>query len=832
MFVKTEKPGTAGPAGVMTRVILGGSKVKQHLLRSTALGIVGIAVLSGAGASAQTILEEITVTAERRTESLTRVPVAVSSLSGARLEAQQVNTVEDVQKFVPSLSFGKGGTNRNSNLSLRGVGTISFSVGAEPSVSTLVDGVVLARAGQAFTELYDLQRVEVLKGPQGTLYGKNASSGVVHFISKGPSEELEGQVSTLFAEDGEYRVRGMVSGPLSDSIGIRVNGFYGSLDGIVRNVAQGRDVEGYERYGARTILDFNPGDRFRARLIADWSKTDDDCCAEFVRRDDGSIRAKAVLLGGATLPTGEGPIKEGAINAAQRTQNETYGFSLDMGYDYDGFSLTSISSYREWDNVERQDIDDGPFGATERDGDIQSGITLGSVDGVLVGQATARDFGPQTWEQWTQEVRIASDESGPFRWQGGIYLGFSNVDRQFSRFDALCINDPNGLLGGVDISGLSATSMCPTTNIVLPSATAFMTVDNDTYAIFGHGTYEFDEQWSLTGGVRLTHDQISFSHIRERVGDEFRDILGNQDGNPNNDGGVFALQVDQGLETGKAKNTNLSGSVSLNYQWDEDLFVYAKYSRGYKGPAFNNFFNALNAENLGFTRTPDFNGSFTPIDAESSNAYELGFKWELDRAVLTVTGFRQDYQNFQANSFIITAGAVTTNLTNAGDVTTQGIEFEVRADLSDTLTAYGGVTFADAEIRNFCKGFDSTLVGQTCNPRKGEDLPFAPKVKGSFTLDYDRPVGNGINLLVSNNIVFQSESFGALNENPNEQIDGYFLYNASVGVSFDEGKYELRVFGKNLFDQSYIVATNEGGAVARLPRDQERYFGVQLRAGF
>jgi iron complex outermembrane receptor protein len=597
-------------------------------------------------------------------------------------------------------------------------------------------------------------------------------------------------------------------------------------------VTQDRDVDGYERYGARAMLDFKVTDRLFTRLTADYSETNDNCCAEFVRRDDGSIRAQAVLMGGATLPTGEEAIKFAAINALQRSDNENIGFALDSTYDFDGFSLTSISSYREWDNTERQDIDDGPFGATERDGDDPANITLDSVDGVLVGQPTARDFGPQTWEQWTQEFRISSDDDARFTWQAGAYLGFSNVDRQFSRFDALCVNDPGGLIGGVDIGGLGATDFCPTSNIVLPSATADMTIDNDSYALFGHGNYNIDEKWSVTGGIRFTYDEISFTHQRERVGDEFIDILGNQDGNPNNDGGVFALQTDQSLQSGSTDNANLSGTFSVNYQASENLFVYAKYARGYKGPAFNNFFNALSAESLGLEQTADFNGSFTPIEGETSNAYELGFKWQLDRAVFSVVGFRQDYSNFQANNFVITAGAVTTNLTNAGDVRTQGIEFEGSADLSEHFSIYGGITFADAEINDFCAGLDLTRLGGNCDPRKGEDLPFAPKIKGSVTLDYDRPVGNGMALLVSNNLVFQSESFGALNENPNERIDGYYLYNASIGVSFDEGRYEVRVFGKNLFDQSFIVATNEGGAVARLPRDQSRYFGVQLKAGF
>lgn len=800
-------------------------------LATTSVLAMGLATVAPAAAQ-DTVLERIVVTAQKREEKLTKVPVAVSSVSGGALEAAQVLNVEDVQKLVPSLSFGKGGTNRNSNLSLRGVGTISFAIGAEPSVSTLVDGVVLARAGQAFTEVYDLERVEVLKGPQGTLYGKNASSGVVHFISRGPSEEFEASVSGLWAEDGEYRVRGTISSPLSDTVGIRVNGFFGDFGGVVRNVTQGRDVEGYERFGFRAILDFEPTDRFRARLTADYSETDDLCCAEFMRRDDGSIRATSVLLGGATLPVGEERIREGAINAEQSTENENYGGSLTMDYDTESLTITSITAYREWYNVERQDIDDGPFGATERDGDDPANITLASVDGVLVGQATARDWGPQTWTQWSQELRVASEGNETLEWQLGAYIGGSGVDRIFARYDALCINDPMGLIGGVDLSGLGPTDMCPASNIQLPSARADMTIDNQTYAVFGHGTYYFNERFSATGGIRFTRDRIDFTHIRERVGDDYIDILGNNNGNNNDDGGVFALQVDQGLESGRITNTNISGTISLNYDVNDEMFVYVKYARGYKGPAFNVFFNARNAENLGFERTPDFNGSFTPINPETSNAYEIGFKWELERAVVSITGFRQDYSDFQANNFILTAGAVTTNLTNAGDVRTQGIEFEFFADLTEKLSVFGGVTLSDAEIQDFCTGFDSTTVLEDCDPRTGEDLPFAPKVKGAFTADYTIPVGNGGDFIISNNVTFQSEAFTALNENPAQLIDGYFIYNASLTLSLMDGQFEARVFGRNLLNQFYIVSTNEGGAVARLPRDLARFFGVQLTGRF
>ncbi|MEM1103813.1 MAG: TonB-dependent receptor, partial [Pseudomonadota bacterium] len=707
----------------------------------------------------------------------------------------------------------------------------------------VVDGVVLARAGQAFIDLYDLERVEVLKGPQGTLYGKNASSGVVQFVSRGPSEEFEASVDGFWAEDAEYRVKGAVSGPVNDMVGVRLNAFYGNFDGFVNNLALNEDVYGYERFGVRGMVEFTPTDTFTARLTADYADADDDCCSEVVRADNGGIRAFAAQQGGVVFPDGEGALTTTASNAAQVTENEHIGVALNADWDIGAFTLTSITAYREWENVERQDIDDGPFGATERDGDDPANITLASVDGVLVGQGTARDFGPQTWTQWSQELRLASQDNDVFEWQVGLFYYTSEVDRQFSRFDALCIDDPTGAIGGVDLSGLAATDLCPTSNIQLPSATAFMTVDNESYAAYGHGTWFATDRLSFTGGIRFTRDEISFTHERERVGDEYIDILGNNDGNPNNDGGVFALQVDQGLESDSQDNNNVSGSFSVNYDVSDRLFTYIKYSRGYKGPAYNVFFNARNGENLlGRPLTadddPNFNGSFTPIDAETSNAYEIGFKWTFDNAYVSVAAFRQDYSDFQANNFIITAGAVTTNLTNAGDVRTEGLEIEFLADPTDNLSLYGGVTFADAEIQDHCASLSAVDLeaaianGTPCSTNKGVDLPFAPKMKGSFNAEYSVPLSPTVDLEIVNGVSFQSESFGVLGEPDAQRIDGFYIYNAQVGLSFLDDQYTVAVFGRNLFNQSYIAATNEGGEVARLPRDQERYFGVRAAARF
>ncbi|MCJ7592465.1 MAG: TonB-dependent receptor plug domain-containing protein, partial [Woeseiaceae bacterium] len=314
-------------------------------------------------AYAQSIIEEIIVTATKREENIGTVPVAVTAVSGSTIDSAGFTTLEGIQALVPSLSYGKGGTNRNSNLSLRGVGTISFAVGAEPGVSTVVDGVVLARQGQAFAELYDLERVEVLRGPQGTLFGKNASSGLINIISKGPTEEFEGGAEVSYYEDNELRVKGSVSGPISDKVQYRLNATYGNFDGFVKNAFNGEDIYGYDRWGVRGMLDFAPSDAVAVRVIAEHYETDDLCCSEVVIVDDGGIQADAFLLGGGIIDGAA--TRTTASNAVQRTENQGNALTVQLDWDFDNYTLTSVTGYRDWDNTERQDIDDTPFGASE-----------------------------------------------------------------------------------------------------------------------------------------------------------------------------------------------------------------------------------------------------------------------------------------------------------------------------------------------------------------------------------------------------------------------------------------------------------------------------------
>ena len=226
-----------------------------------------------AAEDAEAVLETVTVTAQKVAQNLQDVPVAVSAVSGAALEANGTATLENIGDLIPSVTFRKGTTNANSALVMRGVGTISFSIAAEPSVSTVIDGIVLSRSGQSFIDLVDVERIEALRGPQGTLFGKNASAGLVNIVSKGGADTPEGEIKADYFEGEEYRVRGTLAGPIGagGSLTGRLTGFYGTYDGNIENIVNGQTemLNGYERQGVRGLIDYDAGGP-RYRFIADY----------------------------------------------------------------------------------------------------------------------------------------------------------------------------------------------------------------------------------------------------------------------------------------------------------------------------------------------------------------------------------------------------------------------------------------------------------------------------------------------------------------------------------------------------------------------------------
>lgn len=738
--------------------------------------------------------EVVIVTAQKREENLQKVPAAVSVLSAAAIANANAVNIEGITALVPSLTFNKGGTTLNSSLFLRGVGTINFSIAADPSVAYVLDGVVMARAGEAFGDLYDLQRIEVLRGPQGTLFGKNASAGVVNVVSKkaGDVFALEAEAS-LFSGD-ESKVKIAVDLPLGERARSRVTAFVGEFDGNITNKfgatnngTGNNKINGYSRWGARAVTDIDLTDKFTVTLIADYRKADDDCCASVVLNAPATAALRNQLPGVSFNGLGTREVNHDFIVG---TQEEAWGLSAQADYELaDGHTLTSITAYRSWANTEL------------REGDFRSRPAL------YVGNAFAGidDFGPQDSSTFSQEVRLTSPSGGKLEYSLGAYYYTADNERTFRRNVRRC----ESTTLAVDSTGLAP---CAVGSSVFLDAFSQSTFGSEAvnYAVFGNGTFDISDQLSLIAGFRYTKDELSFFHNRTT---------------PAPFAGIAGLTNALSGYVGSTDDTNVSGKLGLQYVVSDSIDTYVSYTTGYKGPAYNVFFN------MGATALP-------PLDSETAESTEIGVKgrWWNGRVVANAAWFRAEYENFQANSPDILNGSPVTRLTNAGNISTEGFELDFAVRPVTGLRISGGLALTNAQIDQF----KAPITGILSSVRQGERLPFAPEVKSSVSVDYSvSPTSIPVDVLYSVQLSSTSQQRTAIPEttagiNPATFLPGYTNLDASVTFVSKDKHYSLAIVGKNLTDSARpaFIENTGAGLAARFPRDADAYYGITLKAKF
>jgi iron complex outermembrane receptor protein len=772
--------------------------MKSHLKSTSALSIVGAALFVASPAMAQ--VEEIVVTAQKVEENVQDVPIAITAVSGDTLVDSGTNSLEELGQLVPSVSFRKGTTNANSAVVLRGVGTISFSIAAEPSVSTVVDGVVLSRSGQAFADLVEIERLEVLRGPQGTLFGKNASAGLINIVSKGGEDTFGGSASLEYAEGKEVRVRGTVAGPIAENLSYRVNGFFGSYAGNITNVApnQTRDekINGYKRVGFRGLLDFDNGPA-QIKIIADYYEADDDCCAEVT-----GVSRGAALNGELNLPLG---VSQGenqrfvSHNLVTQSLDRQWGITVSGDFEVLGdHTLSAIYGYRSWNNREL------------REGDF--------LPRAVVGTPELHDNGFVETDQQSIEIRLASAQDKALKYQiGGFYWRSENT-QDFSRRVISCTTSTAPIN---PLSGLRPCGLSDLTNTLFVGADSRSLVDIENYALFGQATYDFTDMLALTIGLRWTNDSIDYAH-RRFPGRNLQTgapatgpgISGSPAGGTIASGGNGTV-----LSTGSSTNDNISGKAVLTFKPSDDILLYSSYTRGYKGPAFNVFFNHTRPTNA------------VPIDEETSDSYELGFKTQFADKRIQLNGslFQATYDGFQANNFVLLNGAAVTNLTNAGTVRTEGFELDLLANPAEGLDLFANVAYADAKVRRF----NPNPLTNAPDARNGTRLPLAPKWNWNIGAEYQTPFnlfGAEAKVYVRTNYSYTGKQFSDLGESG--PIDSYGLWNASVGYSDADDNYRITFFMRNITDESYVLLNTSAGQRLHIPRDADRYMGASFRVNF
>jgi iron complex outermembrane receptor protein len=753
----------------------------QTAARAELAALAAALLALSAGATAQApgspeVLDEILVTAQKRTENIQDVPAAVTVISGSQIETSGAVNIEGVMALVPTLNFRESVSTLDSALFLRGIGSVNFSLAAEPSVAVVVDGVIQARAGEAFGDLYDIERIEVLRGPQGTLFGKNASAGVVSMVSRRPGTELNGSVDLAWFEDDEYRVRVAGDVPVGDRVRSRLTAFYGTRDGFIRNLTFGEDVNGYEHWGARAIVEADVSDALALTFIGDYREADDDCCAEVI----GTLPAGSAAASQAGIDIDGDEVREVRNNVINRTWETSWGTSLQADYTIgEAGTLTSITAYRDWTN-------DGL-----RDGDY--------ADTVYVGIPQLHDYGPEPASTFTQEVRYASPAGERLEYVVGLYYYDAEAQRTF---DIVCTASTLAPLPG----GLVPCAPGAST-FTFPSSVATFGSDMESRAAFGQATYAVNDAFRLVAGGRYTRDEVSAFHDRVPSPIPGPGVR--------TDGSGYRLHT---------TDSDFSVRGGVEYDLSDDFMAYATYAQGYKGPAFNVFFNQ-NPQQLNV------------IEAETSDSYEIGLKSTLlgGRVLFNTAIFDAEYDNLQANNFDVLNGVVITRLTNAGSVSTRGAELDVIARVSDNFDLAGGVAYAEIERFNLPPG-----APPTASTRKGEQLPLAPEWKASLSANLRVPLPVAFDLELGTLASYTSEQVSDLQADPVQRaaltIDEYTTLDMTIGIVDDDDRYRATFIVKNVFDESYASLITPGGPAGSfrylIPREAERYFGLSLRMNF
>ncbi|WP_088278882.1 TonB-dependent receptor [Ideonella sp. A 288] len=737
---------------------------------ATLAALAPLSARSQQAAPDETQVQQVTVTATRRPEPLQKVPVAVSVVDGTELERANRNTLGAVASQVPSLNFRTEASAKDTSLFVRGVGTITTSPGAEPTVSTVVDGVVLARPGQALVDLLDLERVEVLRGPQGTLFGRNASAGVINIVTRAPSKELERYIDlSYFGGGNERRLRLGISGELkADVMRGSLTAMVGKYDGNLTNVATGKPAGGYDKKGIRGKLEITPSRDLKISLGADFLDGTDTSPKGVVTSSRLTAFPSGTVTNNANFAAALLPVVPSAqnrqinINWEPRSEDTHAGLSAQVDWSLGAYTLTSITAYRTWDNTQFQDQD--------------------RLAQVTTAFAETHDRGDVAVKQTSQEFRLTSPKGGVFDYVAGLYAMRVENDETYRR----------------DVTRLPSAGAA----LLKDAGVAVYDTRSTNAALFGEGTWHFAPHFRGVAGLRFTRDELSYGHVRTSTQT------------------VAIPGVAPGVSSaGSTSKTATTGRIGPQYDFAPNLSSYLTYSRGYKGPAYNVFFN------MAVPRDID------ALSPELSDSVELGLKSTLlnNRLRLNVALFSTKYKNYQANTFDQIAGTVVTRLINAGDVSTKGIEVDFTARPMAGLTVSGAVANTKARIDHFRCPVNAPT---SCN-LDGYPLPYAPDWKAALQTTYRMSVGSGLALDLGADYSWQSKVQYDIGQFADTIQPAYGILNASIALSDPIKGWRAALLVKNVTDKSYAsLLLRAAGMTRAVPRDDQRYVGVNLRYDF
>ncbi|AMA34624.1 TPA: TonB-dependent receptor [Pseudomonas aeruginosa] len=735
---------------------------------------------------ADTALGKVTVTARRREEDSQKVPTPITVLGGETLEAQRISRVQDLQQVLPSVNVAYIHA-RQSSVAVRGIGNNPASDGLEGSAGIYLDNVYLGRPGMAVFDLLDIEQLELLRGPQGTLFGKNTTAGVLNISTRAPTFTAERTVEVSGGQDGYFQGRGTVSGPLGETLAGRLSAYRTRDDGYIKNIHDDNYLNGGERQGARGQLLFEPNEDFSLRWIADYNEEDSSNGSMVVYGGAERFWQRAALVGAS--PLRDPQRRKVNINGRQHVSVHQGGSSLEANWNLaGGYRLTSISAYRYWHFTPANDE--------------QLNVSAINDTGVEVHD-----------RQFSQEIRLASPTGGAFDYVVGAYAFRQNLgNKTFTSYGPLA----DLYLLGANLGALNDTY-----------SKANGKIETDSFALFAQGTWHLTERLDFTAGLRGTYEEKNAKVER------FAPLGGAAVG------GVGAAVRNGQLgayDSGDLSQYNFAPSalLSLSYQFSDDLLGYASLSHGEKSGGVN----------LAVGSAPSAGADSLLVGPERANDAELGLKSTLfdRRLLLNANLFWTGIHGYQATTLYQAPGStqLVQVLANAGSVRSRGLEFEATALPLRGLTLNFNGSYNDVTYLSFkdapCPAEVSTRPGapSSCD-LTGQRVVGASKWIANLNGEYQWRLDDRFQPYVSASYAYRSAAEGTLDNSDLSKIDGYSLVNLAAGLRSDlgDGQLDTSVWLKNAFDKDYYLsafASINGSYTASV--GQPRTLGVSLRYDF
>ena len=850
-------------------------KLVQRFLISTTLitGVIGSFLIPAAEAQNELVIEEIIVTSQRRAQSVQDVPIAVNAIADTMLRNSGIDDLKELTQLAPSLQASSTNSETQGTvIRIRGVGTQGNNPAFESAVGVFIDGVYRSRPGAALAELLDVERIEILRGPQGTLFGRNTSAGAISMITAKPKFEAGGYVEATFGNFSSYDIRGSVWGPLvEDKLAVRLSGLVGSRDGLLDDLTTGNDINTRDRNIVTGQALFTPNEDVELRVIADFRNSSEDCCfaVHWAERPPGmgvaALITNIIEPGGQVSPPN--PFARNAVVTAGRPLQqdvEDWGIMADLTWQLGDLEFASITAYREFTSDRHQDID------------FTGGDYLDNIrqDGI---------------ENFTQEFRLAG-ESGRLNWIIGAFYADESITLDASiihgaQYEAF-LNARSGplvaaLFGPTGaLAPLGATNYTELASILSGGAVAPGTgwadgtgaigdrfeSDNSSIAIFTHNVFELTDNWDLTLGLRWTQeDKRGTSKLNldpanspgcgatlplfkslpnlsmEAIGvtgdtRRVKDVLATL--------GCLAI-TSPGFEYDLEQNDDeVSGTLGLSYRPNDDVLVFGSYSRGFKAGGIN-LDRAGTSLTLPGDNTDPLNFLDPRFEPETVDAYELGIKSSLadGQVILNVAVFLEEFENFQLNTFT----GFSFIPESVEEVETSGFEVDLQARLTETLDLALGVAIAKTDYGDNLVDVSNKLIndrgfrdGTTLLPEEsalsGQQLTNAPRSVVTASLTWNQPISGNLELLINGTARWQDDINTGSDLDPEKNEPAYTIVNARIGLGQAEGTWSLEAWGNNLLDEEFaqvafdipLQADNGFGAFL----GEQRTYGLTFRYNF